>query len=494
MESCVVMKFGGTSVQDAAAIRRLVEAVAAEPRRRVLVVSALAGVTDALSDVADGRMSGAAAADVMSRLLERHIAIVRELVTREAQPALIERLRRRFEKTTRVASGFGRKERNDTLLAVGELASSDVVAAVLDAAGVEASWVDARHVIVTDAGFGHARPQPAAIRAAAARHLQPLLAVGRVPVLGGFIGADADGATTTLGRGGSDYSAALLGAAIGAQEIQIWTDVDGVLTSDPRVVERAALVPELSFHEAYELARFGAKVLHWGTLEPAASHDIPVRVLNSRARGGPGTTITGRSRRGAPSVVGLAQQGGVTVADVRARGVTGSLRFLHAALDWLAHEHQGLNVVTLSAARLVVVAADEDAITQLLAVLEDVADTNVMRDAAIVTAVGDGITGHADVWSVLTSAVRAGHVESVVAAHSGDALVCVTSRSLAPRVLARLHDRFFGLGSDPIHGSTQGRVAARPDELRWPGGPLERTASESIRERGLTPRTAGAVL
>ena len=510
MEPCVVMKFGGTSVQDAAAIRRLVEAVAAEPRPRVLVVSALAGVTDALSDVADGRMSGAAAADVMSGLLERHIAIVHELVTREAQPALIERLRRRFEKATRVASGVAsgflgspklgtseggsRKERHDAVLAVGELASSDVVAAVLDAAGVEASWVDARHVIVTDAGFGHARPQPAAIRAAAARHLQPLLAVGRVPVLGGFIGADADGATTTLGRGGSDYSAALLGAAIGAQEIQIWTDVDGVLTSDPRVVERATLVPELSFHEAYELARFGAKVLHWGTLEPAASHDIPVRVLNSRARGGPGTTITGRSRRGAPSVVGLAQQGGVTVADVRARGVTGSLRFLHAALDWLAHEHPGLNVVTLSAARLVVVAADEDAITQLLAVLEDVADTNVMRDAAIVTAVGDGITGHADVWSVLTSAVRAGHVESVVAAHSGDALVCVTSRSLAPRVLARLHDRFFGLGSDPIHGSTQGRVAARPDELRWPGGPLERTASESIRERGLTPRTAGAVL
>lgn len=449
MEASVVLKFGGTSVHDPAAIRRLVDIVAAEPRRRILVVSALAGVTDALAEVAAGRIGGEGAADLMRRLFERHVAIVHELVNVESQSALIERLRRRFDQAIDVASeaidvasGFSRKIDSDAILAAGELASSDVVAAVLDAAGVPASWVDARHVIVTDDRAGHARPQQAAIHDAAALHLQPLLDAGRVPVLGGFVGATRDGVTTTLGRGGSDYSAALLGAATRALEIQIWTDVDGVLTSDPRVVERAALVPELSFHEAYELARFGAKVLHWGTLEPAASHDIPVRVLNSRAPGRAGTTISG-SKRGVPSVAGLAQQVGVDVADIRARGVTGSLRFLRSALDWLAHEHPGLNVVTLSAARLVVVAADRETLEALLAALDDVADVQVTRDAAIVAAVGDGITGHAEVWTALNSAVRARHVESVVAAHSGDALVCVTSRAFAPRVLSHLHDTFF---------------------------------------------------
>lgn len=478
----VVLKFGGTSVQDAAALRRLVGVVAAEPRRRVIVVSALAGVTDVLCELASGAVRGAAAGETMHRLFERHVAIVRELVAPQTQRMLLDRLRRLFEKAGHVASeagaspasGSSRKPQpaaaRDALLATGELASSEVVVAVLAAAGVPASWVDARDIIVTDATFGSARPDPTAIREAARRHLEPLLAGGRVPVLPGFIGSTGNGATTTLGRGGSDYSAALVGAAISAQEIQIWTDVDGVLTSDPRLVPDAALVPELSFHEAYDLARFGAKVLHWGTLEPAASHGIPVRVLNSQRPGSRGTTITGRVQRPAPSVVGLAQQTGVTVADVRTRGVAGSLRFLQTALDSLARETDGVNVISLSASRLVTIASDEGSIQRLLTAVDGGADARVVRDAAIVAAVGEGISGHAAVWSVLTAAAYAGHVESVVATHSGHALVCVTTRALAPRLLSYLHDAFFGfagrkrgrpprtaVGSDPmIRGVTGG--------------------------------------
>lgn len=216
----VVLKFGGTSVQDAAALRRLVAVVGAEPRRRVVVVSALARVTDTLAEIAMGTVE-----------------------------------------------------------------------------------------------------------------IAPLLEAGRVPVLGGFVGSTKAGVTTTLGRGGSDYSAALVGAAIAAREIQIWTDVDGVLTSDPRVVSSAALVPELTFHEAYDLARFGAKVLHWGTLEPAASHDIPVRVLNSRRPGAGGTTIAATVRRAAPSVVGLAHQSGHALVCVTRRALASRvLSHLHEML------------------------------------------------------------------------------------------------------------------------------------------------------------------
>ncbi len=144
---------------------------------------------------------------------------------------------------------------------------------------------------MTDDTFGGARPQHEAIGPSAQRYLAPLVASGRIPVLGGFVGSTPEGATTTLGRGGSDYTAALVAAGVGASEVQIWTDVDGVFTADPRVVDRPSLIPALSFHEAYELARFGARVLHWGTLEPAASDDIPIRVVNTCRRGAAGTAV-----------------------------------------------------------------------------------------------------------------------------------------------------------------------------------------------------------
>jgi aspartate kinase len=272
----------------------------------------------------------------------------------------------------------------------------------------------------------------------------PILEAGEVPVLGGFIGASASGQTTTLGRGGSDYSASIFGVGVRASEIQIWTDVDGVFTADPRVVDRPALVSHLSFHEAYELARFGAKVLHWGTLEPAASDDIPVRVLNAQLRGGAGTAVSARGHRSGPSVVGLAHQVGVTLADVRARGVVGSLRFLQGAMEWLEREGQVVNVICLSPARLVVASADQPLLDRLVAAMQAVATVSMARNVGLVTLVGDGIVGHAPAWRILNAARASGQIDSIVAAQSGDALVCITSRQAAPRVLAHMHDTFFG--------------------------------------------------
>ena len=428
----VVMKFGGTSVQDAAALRRLIETVAAEPRPRIVVVSALARVTDALSDIADGKIRGAAAGESVHRLLERHIAIVRELVAPARQRTLIERLHDRFERAAAAVAG-GKAER-DGILAIGELASSQIVAAVLSAAGLPSSWVDARDVIVTNDSFGAARPQREAIAAACARYLLPLTGAGRIPVLGGFVGSTPQGATTTLGRGGSDYTAALVGAGAHAAEVQIWTDVDGVYTADPRVVERTARVPYLSFHEAYELARFGAKVLHWGTLEPAAADDIPVRVLNAQRRAGAGTQVGGRAHRRAAAVVGLAHQTGVTVADLRARGVVGSLAFLQAAMAWLDGDGHGATVISLSPTRLVAASADAALIERLVSAVQDVATASVSRNAGLVAVVGDGIACHASAWRVVNAVRNAGQVDAIVTAQSGDALVCITSRHAAPPV------------------------------------------------------------
>ena len=452
------MKFGGTSVQDAAALRRLIEAVAAEPRHRIVVVSALAGVTDALCELADGKLRGAAAGEVVHRLLERHIAIVREMVAPARQRLLIERLGERFAGLAKRVSLSIDEPGRDAVLALGELASSQVVAAVLAAAGMPTSWVDARDVILTDATHGAARPDVGAIRAAAQRYLRPLLQAGRLPVLGGFVGATRDGATTTLGRGGSDYTAALVGAGIRAAEVQIWTDVDGVYTGDPRVVERPALAPFLSFHEAYELARFGAKVLHWGTLEPAASDDIPVRVLNALRRGGQGTTVSARGHAGGNRVVGLAHQGGVTIADVRARGVVGSLRFLQTAMQWLEREGHAVNVICLSPTRLVVSSTEQPLLDRLIAATHAVATAALSRNVGLVAVVGDGIAGNAAAWRIVTAAREAGQVDALVAAQSGDALVCVTSRQAAERVLTQFHQTFFGDAEAPPRARRRAEV------------------------------------
>lgn len=440
----VVMKFGGTSVQDVPALARLVDIVRAETRPKVVVVSALAGVTDALSALATPRERLhllEKPTGVTDTLCERHEAIVRALVRPDAQDALIERIKLRFAAAAAIAgaqAGVTPRDR-DALLAIGELASSEVVAAVLAGAGVPATWADARHVIVTDTAFGHAKPDAASTREAASCELLPLLAAGKVPVLGGFVAATVTGMTTTLGRGGSDYSAALIGAAVDAREIQIWTDVDGVLSADPRVVTDPVLVPQLTFREAYELARFGAKVLHWGTLEPAAVHDIPVRVLNARRSQAGGTTISASGHAAEGAAAGLAYQPRVHVAELTPAAVTGCLQFVRAATEWLDRHGRSVTVVCLSPSRLVVSAAEESAVRELVSTLANVAQARVQHDCALVTVVASGAAASATVWASIAGELSSGRLLEAIPAQSGDAVVCVAPSGAGARVFHSLH-------------------------------------------------------
>src|SRR5207248_7564184 len=196
-----------------------------------------------------------------------------------------------------------------------------------------ARYVDSRHCLTTDATHGRANPlMPLCVERTLAI-LTPLLDDGLVPVLGGYIAATADGITTTLGRGGSDYSAALVGAALGAQEIQIWTDVSGVLTADPRVVPGAGTIPSLSYAEAAELAYFGAKVLHPKTIQPAMERDIPVRICNSHAPGDPGTVVTARGEVRAGAVKAIAHKTGITVLQINSTRMLGAYGFLRGLFE-----------------------------------------------------------------------------------------------------------------------------------------------------------------
>ena len=284
------MKFGGTSVADAERIRAACEIVRARlARHPVVVVSALAGTTDrleaAFGAAAQGEREGlephldeierrhrwALAGAVLDAAARHHLGVTVD--------RLFEELRGRLRSVRVLAEGTPRAR--DAVLAYGERLSARIVAGAFRAWGLPAVFVDPARVVITDDRFGHATADLAAVRERCGQELVPRLAAGELPVLGGFVGASPSGETTTLGRGGSDTTAALLGQALGAEEVQIWSDVDGLMSGDPRLVPGARTLERVAFSEAAELALYGARVLHPDSIAPAVRGNIPVRVLNS---------------------------------------------------------------------------------------------------------------------------------------------------------------------------------------------------------------------
>ncbi|HEX4628455.1 MAG TPA: aspartate kinase, partial [Gemmatimonadales bacterium] len=325
MASPIILKFGGTSVGDAAACERVAGIVRSHGGARpVVVVSAMSGMTDALLATLSAAAQGRAdALDDLRPLLERHRAVAQRLLAPDAatgfqthldgaERALSDVLRR-VKQTPSSPSTPARAALYDEGVAFGEQLAATLLTAVLAARGLPARYVDARRCVVTDETHGAAVPLFPDTERHTRDELVPLLEGGSVPVLGGYIAATRSGATSTLGRGGSDYSAALVGAALGAAEIQIWTDVSGVLTADPRIVKGARTIPRLSYAEAAELAYFGAKVLHPRTIQPALDRCIPVRICNSHVPDEPGTLVTAEADVWPETVKAIAHKRGITI-------------------------------------------------------------------------------------------------------------------------------------------------------------------------------------
>lgn len=295
----IVLKFGGTSVGDAQRVREAAQIALAQPKPRVVVVSAAAGVTNLLLEAA--RAAGREQADKVSAaydaIVARHHSILSAIgdeAERAITGAVLDQLHVDLLTTLGHVTAEGRlsDRLSDRVVSFGEKCSSVLMAATMRDLGHRACHVFAESLVGTDARHGSARPDRERTREMTTTVLTPLLEAGQTVVVTGFIGASPTGETTTLGRGGSDYSATLLGAALDADEVQIWTDVPGVLTSDPRKVSGAKVVPEVSFDEAQELAHFGAKVLHPRTIRPAVARNIPVRILSTFAPEEPGTVVT----------------------------------------------------------------------------------------------------------------------------------------------------------------------------------------------------------
>jgi aspartate kinase len=457
----IVAKFGGTSVATAEAIRRLVRIVSARPDVRVVVVSALAGVTDALVAVADAAESGRVeeARSRAAAIWQRHRELVAELgLAADVAPDL-ERTAHEMSRwvATLPRTPAAKMACRDEVLATGELLSSRVVAAAFRAAGTDAAWVDARLVIVTDNDHTRALPEMPATRERLHARVRPHLASGRLAVVGGFVGADHRGATTTLGRGGSDYSAAIVGAALEASAIDIWTDVDGMLTADPRIVPDGRVVPELSFAEASELAYFGAKVLHPSTILPAMAQGIPVRILNSRRPDGAGTRITARAAPGPGPLRALACKRAITVVHITSTRMLMAHGFLRRVFEVFDRHRTVVDVVTTSEVSVSVTVDDARALDAIVADLQPFADVTTEGGLALVCAVGEQLRERHHLCAEVLDGLGGLPVAMVSQSASRQNLTIVVAEADLPAAMSRLHARFFGQAA---RGGTAG---AGPD-------------------------------
>jgi len=447
----IVVKFGGTSVGDATAIRRTADIVRSKlARNPIVVVSALGGATNALLAVgeqsAKGHLIGALRG--VETLRDRHLRECDSLLagTEEVDEVSAE-LSAYFDELAHLAEalstlGHVTARSLDTIAAFGEQLSASLVSAYFRTAGIDAEHVDSRTVMITDDRFMEAEPQVDAIAVRAREIVAPIVQGGRVPVMGGFIGSTPQGITTTLGRGGSDYTASLVGAALNAEAIEIWTDVDGMLTADPRVVEGSMLIEQIRFDEASELASFGAKVLHPNTIAPAVRLGIPVFIYNSRKPEGRGTRITFDAPH--RPVSAIAGKPDVTVVKVTAARMLLAHGFLHRVFEIFERHKTSVDVVATSEVSVSVTIDDASRLDSLLVDLRDLGDVSIERNRGIVAIVGAGICDAAGAMGRALVALGDVHIHMMSLSATGINLTVIIDADSVNPAMRRLHSEFFG--------------------------------------------------
>jgi aspartate kinase len=449
----VIMKFGGTSVENATAIERVAE-IARSRRAQdpVVVVSAMAKVTDQL--VLMGQRAAAGDCDSCLELLrplcQRHHQAAAQLV----HPKALRKLTARLDSTLAELETFIRgvaavrelsPRSSDYLLAFGELLSSQMVAAAFPERGLDAVWVDSRECIVTNAEHTHAQPLMEETQERARARIAPFLAKHKIPVMGGFIASTAEGVTTTLGRGGSDYSAAIIGAALDAASIEIWTDVEGMMTTDPRLCPEARTIRRISFNEAAELAYFGAKVLHPATLLPAIEKNIPVYVLNSRNLNSKGTRITAQAPRSRDTFRAITAKTGISLVNVVASRGLVVHDFLRSVFEALDAHGASVDLVAISEVSLSFTMETQRLPQALLDQLENIADVTSEARQAIICLVGEDIHGKPGIAaSVFNTVAEAGvNVRMISQGASEINISFVVQESDVPQAVRHLHAHFF---------------------------------------------------
>ena len=449
----IVIKFGGTSVGDAVHLRRAIDIVAAARNRHpTVVVSALSGVTNQLVEAtqlaASGRM------DEVSRILEairrRHEEIGFELVRQKSDylESFLSQLRSHTDQIADILRGISlvgdvSLRAKDKIVAIGEKLSSVLFSYTMRLKTLNGVHVDSEEVLVTDDQFGEANPLMDETKKAACRVLLPELERNHIPVMGGFIGRSTTGATTTLGRGGSDYSAAIVGAVLGAEEIQIWTDVDGMMTCDPRLIPSAKIIDHISFQEAAELAYFGAKVLHPKTIAPAVEQSIPIRVLNTHNVESPGTLITAEGSGGGTGPRAIALKKNITVVHMTSNQMLGSHGFVARIFEIFARIGVSVDLITTSEISVSVTIDRNEHLDKLVRALKDIATTDVRPDQAILAVVGREAMSDAGVIATTLEALRGIPITMLSLGTSGLNLSIVLEQAAAEHAVRSVHQALF---------------------------------------------------
>jgi aspartate kinase len=454
----IVMKFGGTSVGTAERIRGLAERVRERRAEKpVVVVSALSKVTDLLVNGAQSALARDPGHEtVADAFVQRHLSVLSELFPaggvqdelRETVQGIASEL---HSYLVAVASlGELTPRTLDAVSGMGERASFEIVAAALRQAGLEAQGIDSRDIVVTDESFGRAAPIMEETEKKARAAVVPLVERGIVPVLPGFVGRTRKGVATTLGRGGGDWSAAIIGGVLQVREIQIWTDVDGLMTVDPRLVPSAHVIAEVSYEEAAELAYFGAKVLHPATIRPAVDRGIPVRILNSHNPSAPGTLITraggldGRpveGTHGEPRAIAFKK--GISVVLISQPRMLMAYGFVAKVFEVFAAHKTPVDLIATSE---VSISLTVDDTTRLPAVAEEMAplgDVQVIPGQTIVSVVGRGFVARRGLAGTIFQTLRDVNVVMISFGASDVNLSFVVADQDAETAVRLLHREFF---------------------------------------------------
>lgn len=447
----IVMKFGGTSVEDATAIRRLVSIVRLQlDRQPVVVVSAMGKTTNGLLECARLAASGEteAAQTKLDAMAEHHFKTAGQLALPEEVESLRAALDARFIALRSTLKEISQTKQvtprlSDAVSANGELLSSLVVAAAFRAAGMNGVWVDVRPMMRTNDDFTRAAVQFDLANPKLKEGFTLALANGGVPVTQGFVGSTTDGSTTTIGRGGSDYSASIIGAAFCAEEIQIWTDVDGIMTTDPRIVPEAAKVKIISFAEAAELAYFGAKVLHPSTLLPAMAKDIPVRVCNSRRPEVAGTAIVRNAPPSRALVKAIAFKRGITVVNVASDRMLMAHGFL-ARLFAIFDKHETpVDMVATSEVSVSMTLDDARNLDRIVADLRLLGEVRVERNQALICLAGENLKFTPGVAARIFSSIEQVNVSMISHGASAINVSFIVNGAAVEQAVRALHREFF---------------------------------------------------
>jgi aspartate kinase len=462
----IIMKFGGTSVQDAASISRVAEIVSHRTGRRpVVVVSAMAGVTDALIRIgrlaAEGRLTETES--LIGDLIERHLATARELLSQSADPAaggtgyrqLERRLLNCFAEIVRVVEVIAARaeltpRRQDAIVSQGERLSSLIVEAGLRARAIPSEFADSRSFIITDDCFTRASVNMPETKRRTPAAILPIIQAGKVPVAQGFIGSTLGGEPTTIGRGGSDYSAAVIGAALGAEAVEIWTDVDGLMTADPRIVPEAQSVRSVSYDEAMELSRLGAKVLHPHTVLPALESNMNVYIYNSFNPSYDGTLIVRDPPPSDMTVKSIALKTGVRLVTVSSDGGAAQVSLYDSVFERLGRLSESSLIVNSSADSVTLALDPAESHESVLERLRGVGTVETEENKALVCLVGEGLGTGLDLAARLLRAIAGIKVDLIHRDPSKITLAFVLGACDAHRLVRQLHGEFFVEAGTPF--------------------------------------------